>query len=308
MIKGDRMYPIWLRVYLPKNILIIIPIYLLIITLILFIYSKKNSLLFKDVIKKYLPKLFLITFTINLFSSLLLFIIGLIFNIDIINKLSFASFIIMILTFFLIFMLTNKIIKKNVSIIISIIFIPYLLLLPLNISDYKNTLLDNTNNVSTIINLLKIDKKEFSIKGNALTINLNNNMSYKNLEKNASIMFNLIEVDKIFFIKDKIYSFYLNDINKIYDVKNISIKDINNRYNFKNDGIYMGHINNYDIFDESISCEEKIELLIDNYYINCSSINDLYLYNQKEKVALKDKIKELNIEDLLKTNLNIIKK
>ena len=325
------MYPIWLKMFMPPHIFLTLTIYLIILLILLFIFKEKNikNILFKSIVS--------ITMT-NIFPSIVLIILSLFNNLkDIIlynnNYIYFIiALFVMILSGVSNYLIHKKYIIKNnnlLCLIISIIFIPYLILIPLKqnqkLTDYKNTYIGDNSKVSAIINLLNIDKTSISLQTTnepyVLNINLSSETSsislYQTLEEKASIMFNLITNVSIinYSYKEKTYTFSFDQVNQMYNnnLRNIEIEKINKRYdNFNQDYIYMGYINGYDIFDESITCESNEELVKKenniSYYITCSSLNEIYLYKDKQKYKLKDKLNEFKIEDLLKTNLNIYQK
>ncbi|MEG1647755.1 MAG: DUF4825 domain-containing protein [Bacilli bacterium] len=331
------IYPLWLAIYMSPIVFITIPISLLLIFLILLIGFKiikeKNI---KEKLKKCYIKVWLVYIFTNILSSIILlsvyyFINHLINyplnNLQLIILIVFINILAGLITYFI-----NNIYIKNtfISLLIALLTLPYLLFWGFSanekvLDDYHNTYIGDNTKVSQIINLLKIDKESISLKTTnepyELTINLNkeipSHIIYKKLEQDSSILFNLITNLSIinYNYKEKKFVFSFNQLNKIFssNLRNISINDINNRYtNMSNKNIYLGHINEYDIFDESITCESKEEEIkeVNNrkYYITCSSLNSIYLYNQEKKYLLKDKINELSIESLLMTNLNIYTK
>ena len=73
------------------------------------------------------------------------------------------------------------------------------------------------------------------------------------------------------------------------------------------------YIGEYNIFDTSTICSIDKNLIYSdsnyNYYIECASIDTLYLVNDKTKIKLKTALEnnEINIDYLFKTNLKISK-
>lgn len=323
----------FITMFKPPYIFLTITLYIIILITILLIFKEK------DIKKKILKSLITILIT-NLLSIILVIILSL-FSSNLKNNLFYNRtniFIILLILFIIIlsgfinYLIHKKYIIKNnklLCLIISFIFIPYILLVPLKekqtLSDYKNTYIGDNSKVSAIIELLDLNKTSMSLQTTnepyILTIDLNRQIIitdiYKTLEKDSAIMFNLITNVSIinYNYKNKLYTFNFDNLNTIYNnnLRNIEIEKINERYDkFNNDYIYMGYINGYDIFDESTFCESNEELVKkeDNidYYITCSNLNDIYLYKENQKYKIKDKLNELRIEDLLKTNLNIYKK
>ena len=223
-------------------------------------------------------------------------------------------------------------IQKYKKIILFSCFLLFLLLLfftlkqdkNVSFDKYKNTSLENQKQVEEIISLLDIKsyKEKIEIDMTSLTISLNEKMSildiYQKLEKNSLILFSLImDVEEIHFErKNIIYHYYYEDLNTImnHSLRGMNTSLIKKRYEndfFKGNGIYMGTIAGYEIIDESTTCEEKAIFLQQeensNYYLKCSDIESIYLYKDNEKYPLNEKIEELEIKKLLRTNLNIIK-
>lgn len=198
----------------------------------------------------------------------------------------------------------------------------------IDLEKYDNTYLKDASSVSAILSSLDIAPYKDQIhlqtenEPYSLTVYLTEEMSlvriYQKLEKDALILFSLISnVDEIIFERNGVsYHYYYQDLNALFpsSLREMTISFIEQRYEeyfFNGNGSYMGTIDGYSIVDESITCEETKEFLkrendVD-YFLKCSDITLIYLYKDKEKYLLKDKIEELEIEKLLRTNLNIIK-
>lgn len=226
--------------------------------------------------------------------------------------------------------------KKKVALFLALFTAPYLFLLPTsyfytydeynNLEKYYDSYVGDNSAVGNILSNiysgkyydifeLQTDSKPYEI-----TITYKNSEYgdiYKNLEQDVSILFNLIQnVDIINFKIDKTYSFTREDINKIYnDVRKISIKDIEMRYSDEKfeKFTYLGHVDNYDIFDTDTTCGiEKNQVYTDdtyNYYIECANIDSLYLVNDSSKIKVSKALEEnkIKVADLFKTNLKITK-
>lgn len=221
--------------------------------------------------------------------------------------------------------------KKIISLLLAIITAPYLFFLPTSyfynskydsLNKYQDTYLKDSSKIEKIISNLYSSSyySDFTLdnKDSGITINYKDNdygENYKYLEEDALLIFKLVkDVSYVEFkINNKIYSFDTEYINNIFDIKKITINDIYQRYNndyFKK-FVYLGHIDEYDFFDTSTTCSrEKSEIYSDldyNYFVECSSVDFLYLVNNNSKIKLKTALKssKINIADLFKTNLEI---
>jgi len=226
--------------------------------------------------------------------------------------------------------------KKMISIILALITAPYLFFLPTSyfytnttnsLEQYQNSYIGDNSAIGGIISniysgkyyigfSLETNKEPYGIKINYkddFYVNI-----YKHLEKDASILFKLVEnISYVeFSVNEDVYLFDYEYINNIYDnIKEKSIEDINKRYNSEYflDFTYLGHINEYDIFDTSTTCGlDKNELFKTNeyrYFVECSSIDSLYLVNNTKKIKLITAINEniINPDELFNTNLKISK-
>lgn len=226
--------------------------------------------------------------------------------------------------------------KRKVCLALALFTAPYLFFLPTSyfynynkyktLEDYRDVYVGDNSAVGNIINRLysssyydhfELQTKE---KPYAITIIYKNNEygdMYKHLEKDASVLCSLVKnVDIINFEIDKTYTFNRNDINQIYkDVKKVAIEDIMTRYEDEKfeQFTYLGHISSYDLFDTDTTCGIEKKLLFSdeqyNYYVECASIESLYLVNSATKIklttALKDK--KISIDSLFSTNLKITK-
>lgn len=188
-----------------------------------------------------------------------------------------------------------------------------------NLEIFKNTNINDSAKIEKLLHLLDYGKDKFTFDINIDSININYSVeifNYKTLEKNASIMFYLIDdLNTINYqINDDNYTFIYDDISLIYhDFSNIDIDKINKRYEGKYFSyLYLGNINgNIDIFDTSDLCLDNYwEVLTADdyvYYITCSEIDSVIVvvdnieYNLL--VALENEI--IQVDDLFKTNLKI---
>ncbi len=186
---------------------------------------------------------------------------------------------------------------------------------------FKNTPINNKNRIEKIIRLLDYDKSKFTfdVIENSLNINYTTELvNYKNLEKNASILFYLISDLKIinYKIGAETYSFRYDKIALIYnDFIDINIDKINKRYTNKNfSKVYLGNIGGkIDLFDTSDLClDNYIELLRNDefvYHITCSSIDSVIVVNDNREYKLLESLEKgiINIDDLMNVNLKISK-
>lgn len=186
---------------------------------------------------------------------------------------------------------------------------------------FKNTSIDNKEQIEKIIHLLNYDKSEFTLDiiENNLDINYKTeSVNYKDLEKNASVLFYLIDgLDTINYqINNQDYLFKYDKISLIYDdFKDIDIRKINERYKNKYfSEIYLGNINGkIDLFDISELCIDNYLELARNddyvYYITCSSLDSVIVINDNIEYNLLEALERsiINIDDLMDTNLKISK-
>lgn len=249
---------------------------------------------------------------------------------------SIPYLIINILIYFIVIFIINKVIKPSkiekliYKVMLAIMIINSIIIIFISINsnpkleNYKNTYIGDNSKVSSIIDLLDISKTSISLQTNnepyELTINMTDQVIvdiYKTLEEDSSIIFNLITNASIikYNYKNKTYTFKYEYINKIFnnELRNKSIKNIQNRYNnLTSEYVYLGYINGYNIYDESSFCEENEELIKEEnnkkYYITCSSIEELYLYKDNDRIKLKEQLSNIKIEDLLNTGLNVYTK
>lgn len=213
--------------------------------------------------------------------------------------------------------------KDKIKIILStIIFLIFIIILVVkgnsSLELFKNTKINNNKKIEQIINLLdyKENLVEYNIEESVIKITYNNEFyKYHVLEKNASILFYLInDVEEIvFFTNDNEYVFKREEILSIY--KNINIKSINRRYeNEYFDNLYLGNINgDVDIFDTSELCVESYNKLFQTseytYYITCASIDEVVVVKEKKEYLLKEALEKniISVDDLFKTNIKITK-
>ncbi|MCI8778148.1 MAG: hypothetical protein HFI87_03265 [Bacilli bacterium] len=214
----------------------------------------------------------------------------------------------------------NKI--KIILIGISIILALFIINSSYNILEkFKNTSIDNKERIEKIIHLLNYDKSEFTLDITEDNININyetERVNYKDLEKNASILFYLINgLHTINYqINDQDYMFNYDKVSLIYDdFKDTDIKKINERYKNKYfSQIYLGNINGeFDLFDISEVClDNYIELARNKdyvYYITCSSLDSVIVINGNIEYTLLEALGKdiINVDDLMNINLKISK-
>lgn len=213
--------------------------------------------------------------------------------------------------------------KDRLKLVLSaIIFIIFIIILFANgnssLELFKNTKINDNKKIEQIINLLDYNEnlEKYNIVENIVKITYNNEFyKYHILEKNASILFYLIDdVEEIvFFMSDNEYVFKRKNILSIYN--DINIKSINERYeNEYFDNLYLGNINGeVDIFDTSELCVESYNKLLQTsdyiYYITCASIDEVIVLKENKEYLLKDAIDKsiISVDDLFKTNIKITK-
>lgn len=214
----------------------------------------------------------------------------------------------------------NKI--KIILIGISIILALFIINSSYNILEkFKNTSIDNKERIEKIIHLLNYDKSEFTLDITEDNININyetERVNYKDLEKNASVLFYLVNgLHTINYqINDQDYMFNYDKVSLIYDdFKDTDIKKINERYKNKYfSQIYLGNINGeFDLFDISEVClDNYIELARNKdyvYYITCSSLDSVIVINGNIEYTLLEALGKdiINVDDLMNINLKISK-
>lgn len=214
----------------------------------------------------------------------------------------------------------NKI--KIILIGISIILALFIINSSYNMLEkFKNTSIDNKERIEKIIHLLNYDKSEFTLDITEDNININyetERVNYKDLEKNASILFYLINSLHTvnYQINDQNYMFNYDKVSLIYDdFKDTDIKKINERYKNKYfSQIYLGNINGeFDLFDISEVClDNYIELARNKdyvYYITCSSLDSVIVINGNIEYTLLEALGKdiINVDDLMNINLKISK-
>lgn len=210
-----------------------------------------------------------------------------------------------------------KIIVVGIIAIVSIIFI--IQNKGDNLEIFKNTNISDSARIEKILRLLDYGKDKFTFDINENNLNVNYSIelfNYKNLEKNASILFYLInDLEFINYeINDANYAFAYNDISLIYnDFSNTDINKIKERYRGKNfSNLYLGNINGtIDIFDTSDLCLDNYwELLTTGeytYYITCSEVDSVIVIRDGIEYTLLSALENriVKIDDLFKTNLKI---
>lgn len=188
-----------------------------------------------------------------------------------------------------------------------------------NLELFKNTSLNDNKKIDKLLHLLDYGKNEFvfDIKDGSLNIDYSVEIfNYKTLEKNASILFYLIDgLNTINYqINDANYTFTYDKISLIYDGYNDGdINLINDRYkNEKFSNLYLGNINGkIDLFDTSDLCLDNfLELETTDeyiYYITCSSIDSIIVVMDDIEYDLLSALENnlIQIDDLFEINLKI---
>lgn len=191
----------------------------------------------------------------------------------------------------------------------------------LNLEILKNTNLADDEKIERILKSIDYGKniKNYEIKDNDLNISYDiEDYEYKNLEKNASILFYLInDLKEInYTVNNENYSFDYSKISLIYkDSKNFNLETIKERYNSKKfDNLYLGNINgNIDLFDKSDLCiTDYIEIYRDNeyvYYMTCSSVDDIIAVIDNKEYKLIEALNQekIDINDLFDINVQMKK-
>ena len=226
--------------------------------------------------------------------------------------------------------------KKIISILLACITAPYLFFLPTSylyqsktndLNNYQDSYIGDNSAIGNIISKIYSGDyvESFSLDTNTLpygvTINYKDNTYgdiYKSLEQDALIIFKLVNnIDYVEFkVNSDTYIFEKKHVNDIYkNINEISLDDIYSRYNHEyfERFTYLGHVDDYDMFDMSTTCGMEENLIYSdsnyNYYIKCSDIDALYLVNGNIKKKLKTALEqnEIHIETLFQTNLKISK-
>jgi len=225
--------------------------------------------------------------------------------------------------------------KKTISLLLGVVTAPYLFFLPTSylyrsnittLEDYQDSYISDNSAVGNIINKIYSGDylEEFSLdieEPYGVIINYKEDIYgdiYRYLEEDALILFKLIKnIDYVKFnIDNKTYEFNSQYINNIYEnIKEIELDDITLRYksDYFSDFTYLGHIDKYDIFDTSTICSNDKNIIYSdtnyNYYVRCSSIENLYLVNEETKIKLTTALGKniINIDNLFNTNLKISK-
>lgn len=250
---------------------------------------------------------------------------------------------VVIMNILLICALTKKIIlkkkemkdsNKKISIFILIIFmIPYLIFIPSNkiikteynsLQEYKGTTMKNKSRVSSILKNLGISENISSYvldthaEPYTLYIYINDiEISHQMLfERESAVLFNVIDdVNEVIFdYKDKKYTYTINSINKIF--KNIKKKDLVEIYDRYKDSkfteyIYLGRVNEFDVFDTSEFCELDHQLLFnaldENYYLSCTVVEQIVLYGKDKKINIKEALTNRDVTeyDLLNSTIDL---
>lgn len=259
------------------------------------------------------------------------------------------SFIYTVLVLSICFFISYKLIKifvikkmnieksktRLVTIIISTFIMPYLMFVPSNfiikqdkskLEDYQGTSIQNTNDVLLIMKNLEVSKYISShvleSKKEPYTIHIylrtiENGYAIM-FEKDSIMLFNLIDnvSEIVYHMNNKKYNYNIGRINKILDdVKSIKFVNIYDRYEniWFYEYKYLGHVDEYDIFDTSDKCIEGKHLIYSNnyekYYMKCTNLNFIMLLDKKGKsINLKDALesKKIFISDFLANDIEIL--
>lgn len=328
------IFPIWLLIFFPPIIFIVIPGNFIIDFIMLLIILKILKFTdIKKIFKKNYLKVVGFGFLADIIGAFLLFLSVFISPIDNIswnpyqNILSSIYLIIVFLiSTYLIYLFNYKFNfkddqRKKISFLLAILTAPYLFLVPtsifynqpLTIYNYDETSITSTNKMNKIFNYLEneyeFSKTEIDTNKKIVTISIekndNNSNYYATIEKYASLLFALTtDLNKVIIeINDLTYTFEYNEINKIYNnnVRNIEINKIYMRYSHElfNNAIYLGNINgSYDLFKKTEeNTNELNEIYSDDYYkylVSCKETDQL--------IVLKDD-KEILLTEALKNNL-----
>ena len=350
------IFPIWLIIFIPPIILGVIPANFLIDAIVLYLILKFMKFTnIKEIFKKNYLKVVGFGFLADIIGGILLLLS---LFVDSLNDMGWNPYksilctiyllIVFIISTYLIYLFNNKFNFKNIedknktkkiSILIAVLTAPYLFLVPTSlmyntpesIYDYYNIEITNTSKVEKTKNFLEtselidkfiIDKDNYKIE---ITLKDSDDYYnyYKNLEEDASVLFNSLKKlnTVVFKVNSKEYTFEFNHINSIYN-NNLKINDYSPIYiryadNMFEDYIYMGNINGkYDLFDASENCSTNLETIYEDqtskYSISCNNINKLIVVDKNNyevkiplKQALNDKL--FNVNALSTTDLKIYK-
>lgn len=262
-----------------------------------------------------------------------------------INIISFIYIIILlIINIFIIYKFVKKIIinryeldivKKRLTFFILIVsMIPYIFFIPSNkiiksdynsLEDFRGIVLKNESKVSNMLKYLEVKDyissyvTDTHAEPYSINIYLNDiDDNYQEmLEKDAAVLLSLIDdVSRVVFsVNDHQYKYTIDTINDIFkNIKKLKLSEIYVRYEDKKfeDYTYLGHINNYDIFDTSEFCALEHQLLfaIENteYYLGCTELKQVLLYNKNKSINIKEALDQnlLTPNDILSSTLDII--
>jgi hypothetical protein len=179
----------------------------------------------------------------------------------------------------------------------------------------------NKKNINEIIDYLKHDYTDINVDRDEvnLMVSFEENNIAKTLERDAAIMMRLINDINVvrYEYKDKIYKYYFDDMNTLFDykLKEVPLVDIVNYYKYlKQDYVYIGNIKGiYSLYSKSSTCSENNYLTQDQlfkYYIICYKKDDLIVLDSKYNVYDLDYLLDrdlVTISDLMFYNLHMDK-
>jgi hypothetical protein len=250
---------------------------------------------------------------------------------------------IFIIIFFVLFKLVKRLIVKKISseeknklasIFITIFIMPYLFLMPStlfikpnksNLDDFIGTLMKDKTSVVQIMKNLALTENisSYTLVTNEEPYTLHIYLQdveagfIKNFEMDAATIFLVIkDVNEVVYHLNNIsYTYDINKINSIFgNIKKTSLNELQLRYGgkeFKN-YMYLGRLEDYDVFDESEFCEEESQLIYESnglhYYMSCTKPEDIKLYKNGLRItslqaALKDE--KITVDDLINSDLII---
>lgn len=260
------------------------------------------------------------------------------------NVISFGYMIFLfVLIFFILYMLIKRLIVKNIgleekrkmaSFILTLFIMPYLFFMPStmfikpnksNLDDFIGTIMKDKTSVVQIMKNLALTENisSYTLVTNKEPYTLHIYLEdieagfIKNFEMDAATIFLVIkDVNEVVYHLNGItYTYDINKINSIFgNIKKTSLNELQHRYGgkeFKN-YVYLGRLNDYDVFDESEFCEEEIQLIHEyngmHYYMSCTKPEDIKLYKNGLRImSLQDALKKekINTDDLLNSDLII---
>lgn len=228
---------------------------------------------------------------------------------------------------------TTKIKRKQATIIMTFLIIPYILFVPSsllikknksNLDDFKGTVIGDRTSIVQILKQLKttenISSYMLETKKEPYTINIFvSDIEYcrKNFEMDAAVIFNLVDNlnEVVFFMGEDEYTYTINDINNVFgNIKKKTLKEINDRYikPEMTEYIYLGRLKEYDIYDTYKGDERTFNSIFHiantHYYLNTNKASDVIAVKNGKKYILSDILKtdEISYDEVLEGQLNII--